>query len=54
MTRRVSTSWDTIAKRGKRGSPHAGRWMAPEPGLSIVELEGGNRLQVSYNGTRIH
>jgi hypothetical protein len=38
----------TIAKRGKPGSPHAGRWMALEPGLSIVELEGGNRLQLRW------
>jgi hypothetical protein len=44
----------TIAKRGKPGSSHAGRRLAIEPGWSIVELEGGNRLQVSYNGARIH
>jgi hypothetical protein len=43
-----------IGKRGKPGSRHAGKWLAIEPGWSIVELEGGNRLQVSYNGARIH
>jgi hypothetical protein len=43
-----------IAKRGKPGSPHAGRWIAVEPGWSILELEGGNRLQISYDGARIH
>jgi hypothetical protein len=44
----------TIAKRGRPGSRHAGKWLAIEPGWSIVELEGGNRLQVSYNVARIH
>ena len=43
-----------IAKRGKPGSSHAGRWLAIEPGWSIIELEGGDRLQVSYHGARIH
>jgi hypothetical protein len=42
-----------IAKRGGLGSAHAGRWMAIEPGWSIIELKGG-RLQVSFNGARIH
>jgi hypothetical protein len=44
----------TIAKRGKPGSAYAGRWMTLEPGWSIIELEGGSRLQVSYDGARIH
>jgi hypothetical protein len=43
-----------IAKRGNPGSSHAGRWIATEPGWSVLELEDGNRLQISYNGAQIH
>jgi hypothetical protein len=43
-----------IAKRGEPGSAYAGRWVALEPGWSIIEFEGGNRLQISYDGARIH
>jgi hypothetical protein len=43
-----------IATRGAPGSAYGGRWVALEPGWSIIELEGGSRLQVSYDGARIH
>ena len=36
------------------GKRHAGKWIAIEPGWSVLELESGKRLQVSYHGAEIH
>jgi hypothetical protein len=33
---------------------HAGEWITTEPGWSVIELKGGNRLQLSYHGAKIH
>jgi hypothetical protein len=36
------------------GKRHAGQWVAIEPGWRILELEDGDRLEVSYHGAEIH
>jgi hypothetical protein len=42
-----------IAMRAKRGTT-GGSWIAIEPGWSVLELDDGDALQVSYNGAAIH
>jgi hypothetical protein len=43
-----------IAMRAKRGTGRGGSWIAIEPGWSVLELDDGDALQVSYNGAAIH
>jgi hypothetical protein len=43
-----------IAMRGKPDTAHAGTWIAIEPGWSVLELDDGDTLQISYNGVAIH
>jgi hypothetical protein len=43
-----------IAMRGKPDTAHAGIWIAIEPGWSVLELDDGDTLQISYNGVAIH
>jgi hypothetical protein len=43
-----------IAMRAKRDTARAGSWIAIEPGWSVLELDDGDTLQISYNGVVIH
>jgi hypothetical protein len=43
-----------IAMRGASDSSRAGTWIPIEPGWTVLELDDGDTLQISYNGVTIH
>jgi hypothetical protein len=43
-----------IAMRGAPDSVQAGTWVPIEPGWSVVALDDGDAIEISYNGTQIH
>jgi hypothetical protein len=43
-----------IAMRAKSDTAGVGSWIAIEPGWSVLELDDGDTLQISYNGVAIH
>jgi hypothetical protein len=45
---------DGVPMRGKPNKARAGTWIAIEPGWTVLELDDGDTLQISYNGVAIH
>jgi hypothetical protein len=43
-----------IAMLAGPDSTHAGTWMTIEPGWTVLELDDGDTLQISYNGVALH
>jgi hypothetical protein len=43
-----------IAKRGRPGTPHAGRWVSLEPGFTVVSPPDLSKIVIEHNGVRVH
>ena len=42
-----------IAKRGHPNTPHAGKWIALEPGFAVYDAPDLSSITIEFNGVRV-
>jgi hypothetical protein len=43
-----------IAKRSHPGTQHAKMWVSLETGWSVLDCQGEDAIEISYEGVRVH